>query len=143
MTTKRKTRSHDIVCKDPHLTKQDHGGTADINAIAQKYMTGRLPYPEQPQGVFADISNLDIAAARNLVAAADTAFAEMPSDIRDHFGHKVENYARWLDDKAEAIGSDGIRSVLRSEIYPTRDDPAPEPETPPESPSGAPEQPPE
>lgn len=116
---RRKPRSHDIVCKDPHLTKTDHGGTADINFIAQQYMTGALPWPSDHQGVFADVSNLDATRAMQIVAELKSTFAGYPSLVRDHFANDPLAYSEWATENAEAIEKhdQGLSGALYDEIY--------------------------
>lgn len=116
MTKKVKARKHDLVCEDPHLTKQDHGGTADINYIAQQYAHGRLPYPENPPAFYGDISAIDVQKSRNTIAQVESAFASLPSDVRHHFGHDAKAYVAFLEENASEIVSGGLRNVLWNEV---------------------------
>lgn len=113
-----KAKPKGIVFKDKHLTKQDHGGMADINTIAQMYMSGRLPYPDVPPGFYGDISTVDVAEARNILAAVNTAFEELPSDVRDHFENDPMGYVDFLDKNECEIGELGIARVLRDHVHP-------------------------
>lgn len=117
--SKRKARAHDIVCKDEHLTKTDHGGTADINFIAQQYMQGKLPWPSDHQGVFADVSNLNATRAMEIVAELKSTFAGYPSVVRDHFSNDPLAYSEWATENAELIEvhDRGLTGALYDEIY--------------------------
>ena len=114
---KRKPGKHALHFNDPHLTKQDHGGAADINAIAQQYASGRLPYPENPPLRYGDISSLDLAKSRDVLASLDTAFAELPSEVRDQF-QNTQGYIEWLDENSSQIASDGLQDTLWNHINP-------------------------
>lgn len=110
---KPKKRPTDIECKDPHLTKQDHGGSADINYIAQQYMSGALPYPEKAPAVYLDLTSVDVQAARETLAALESTFAELPSDMRDALGNDAANYADWLSSEATRIAQGGMDEAIR------------------------------
>ena len=101
-----------IVFNDPHLTKQDHGRMADINYIAQQYASGKLPYPEIPPPFYGDVSKIDVQESMIQVAAVETALAELPSEARDFFEEKPENYVGWLEENAAEIDSRGLKRVL-------------------------------
>lgn len=118
---KYKARSHDLVCKDPHLTKQDHGGTASINEIAKRYADGALPMPEEPPMFYGDVSSLDVAQARNLYAEVQSAFADLPSDARDHFGNNAEAYVDWLNDNQAVIDEVGHVEAFRRTVQEERE----------------------
>ena len=115
MTKKR--RKVVLKCNDKHLTKQDHGGTADINHIAQQYMSGRLPYPENPPQFYGDISAVDVNQARNVLAEVHSHFDGLPSDIRSHFANRPEAYVDFLDDQADEIAEKGLQSVLWDAVH--------------------------
>lgn len=114
---KRKPGKHALYCKDPHLTKQDHGGMANINEIGQMYSQGRLPYPENPPAVYGDISALDVQKSRDILASVDSAFAELPSEVRDNF-QTSEKYIEWLDQNAENVADIGLQDALWEHIHP-------------------------
>ena len=114
---KRKPGKHALHFNDKHLTKQDHGGNADINNIAQQYAQGRLPYPENPPLRYGDISTLDIQRSREILAELDSSFAELPSEVRDKF-QTTENYIAWIDENAPQIDSDGLKSTLWDHVHP-------------------------
>lgn len=119
--------------RDPHLTKQDHGGSADINSIARQYMDGRLPYPENPPAQYADISKVDVQHARNVLAAVESEFSNLPSDVRAYFGHDAQNYVGYLDNNREEIAEKGLRDHLWDSIHgeaPASEEPAEAAEAP-------------
>lgn len=118
--SKRKPRKGkgDLEFTDPHLTKQDHGGMADISFIASQYMDGALPYPENPPAFYGDISAIDVSQARDLVALVESNFAELPSDARATFHNDAERYVGWLEQASERINAVGIERALYERIYP-------------------------
>ena len=114
---KRVPGKHALHFNDKHLTKQDHGGMCNINEIAQRYASGRLPYPENPPLQYGDISTIDVQRSRDLLANLDTVFAELPSEARDVF-QTTENYIQWLNQNHEQIASEGLRDVLWDHCHP-------------------------
>lgn len=101
-----------IVFNEPHLTKQDHGGTADVNYIASQYINGQLPYPEDIPAVYADIAGVDVAVMRDTLAALRSEFDILPSDARHFFNQDVEAYAEWIHQNGESIHENGFRQTL-------------------------------
>lgn len=121
MTNKRKNakpRHPGITFADPHLTKQDHGGSADINYIAQQYASGRLPYPEKPPAFYGDVSAVDVQRSREVLAEVESTFSALPSEVRDHFRYDSKNYVAWLNNNGEDIAEYGIRRALFNAVNP-------------------------
>lgn len=124
--SKKKVQPKGLIFNDNHLTKQDHGGTADINYIAQQYAQGRLPYPDVPPPFYGDISSVDVQEARNTVAIVNSYFDALPSDARDFFANDSRAYVDWLCENAERIDKEGIQDALWETVNP---DPSVSPET--------------
>jgi len=120
----KKKRPHSLAFNDKHLTKQDHGGSADINYIAQQYLQGHIPIPENPPQFYGDIAAVDIHKSREILATVNSTFAELPSDVRDHFKYDPARYVSFIDDHASAIDSDGFFETVYNEVNPI----VPEPE---------------
>lgn len=123
---KRAPRPGDIVFNDPHLTKQDHGGLADINTIAKQYYSGALPYPENPPLNYGDISSIDFQRSRDILAAVNSGFETLPSAARDAFSYDPAKYLSWLENSSEAISERGHDRVLFDYVNPEPEAPEPE-----------------
>ena len=81
------------------LTKQSHGNECDINCIMARYTkTGILDHVRDDPGQFVDVDPIDYHTACNIVADANSAFAELPGALRAKFNHKPENYLEFVHD---------------------------------------------
>jgi phage internal scaffolding protein len=71
----------------PSLTKQNHRLECDINHIVAKYVkTGVLEHQKEKQGQYVDVSSgADYQTSMNIVATAQSLFADLPSQIRTQF----------------------------------------------------------
>lgn len=116
--TKVKRKRPTIACKDDHLTKQDHGGLANINTVAQRYLSGRMPIPTDISPQYADLTSINIQESREILAAAESGFAELPADLRDYFGNDSAEYFGYLDENHETIVADGLQATLRGLLEP-------------------------
>ena len=103
---------------DKHLTKQDHGGGADIPAVAAQYLSGALPYPTEPPASYGDISEVDIQESRNILAEVRGTFDALPSDLRSHFENDPANYYAFLEENAPEIDSGGFSELIREIVHP-------------------------
>lgn len=129
--SKRKPGKHALAFSDKHLTKQDHGGSADPNFIAQQYAQGRLPYPENPPLRYGDISAFDLQKSRELLAELDSSFAELPSELRAEF-QTTESYVAWMENNQELIEQNGLRDALWTVSHPPEAESGETPENAPE-----------
>lgn len=121
---KRKPGKHALHFEDPHLTKQDHQGTADIGAIARKYLDGSEPYPDQvPQGKFADLTRISAQTALQTAADLLSLFAELPADVRDYLDHDPSNYIGYIEDNSERIAELGLSGALIDDLTPDEETP--------------------
>ena len=103
------------------MTKQD--GAQTPAQVWRKFMQGQ-PLPETPPPVYGDISEFDYAQVRDRVAAFESDFEELPSDLRESFGNDAAQYADFLGEKSADIQSDGLYAVLsdRREQWESRHD---------------------
>lgn len=70
------------------VTKQNFGPECDINTIMARYQsTGEMPVINQVAPQYLDLDQTDFQAAMEVVAGAQSLFAELPSKIRDRFGN--------------------------------------------------------
>ena len=75
------------------LTKQSHADECDINHILARYdRTGIIDHTRDNPGEFVDIEPIDYHTACNIVAEANSAFAELPATLRAKFHNKPEIY---------------------------------------------------
>lgn len=85
---------------EPSMTKQSFKDECDINVIMRRYeASGILPIPQAGEPRYADLTtSSDFQAAMMEVAAARTAFAELPARIRDRFDNDPARLLEFLDD---------------------------------------------
>lgn len=83
-------------------TQQHFKDEVDVNGIIDRYTrTAYLPEDVQyaAKGVYEDFSEADdYTAMQNKLAKADQSFMELPSSIRDRFGHNPANMLAFLAD---------------------------------------------
>jgi phage internal scaffolding protein len=87
-----------ITFTEPSLTKQQFAEEVDINNKIKKYVqTGELP--NMRYGFYGDVSNLpDYKTAFDMVADAQDAFMELPSEIRAKFNNDPGKVIEFLND---------------------------------------------
>lgn len=81
--------------------RQEFADECDINVLMRKYQSsGLLPSRSGvPQyGDFADLP--DYLEAQNIIATANLAFAELPSDVRLRFANDPAEFVAFASDKA-------------------------------------------
>jgi len=84
----------------PSRTKQSFKDECDINVIMARFQTsGMLDYVNRAEPQYLDTSDHDFATAMNVVAQAQTAFAELPSSIRERFGNNPKELLTFLGDE--------------------------------------------
>lgn len=97
------------IIETPTLTQQQFAEQCNVNNIIAKYRkTGSLTHVRNVQeGVYADLTQLpSLQDAYMTVQAAESAFAEIPSEIRQRFGHDPRAMIKFLENpnnKEEAI----------------------------------------
>lgn len=81
------------------MTRQSEKDKCDVNLILKQFrVTGVLPNRGAP-GRYEDLpSSMDYQEAMNVTLAAQAAFADLPSKIRERFGNDPESLLRFLGD---------------------------------------------
>jgi len=128
-------------------TKQEFKDECDIHVILKRYQeTQTAEHINHRQAVFADVTQHDFQTAMNVLADARSAFASLPSHVRDRFNNDPAQLLAFVEDEdnaAEAaelglLSPEGIEAVAqraRDELEP---DPAPAPAPAPQAPAPAP-----
>lgn len=98
--------SGDIKCEDVSRAVQAARDECDINVIVKKYLrTGELPAARQ--AIYADISSMgNLQDALHMVDAAESAFMELPADVRRYFDNdpvKLVAFAQDPRNQAKAV----------------------------------------
>lgn len=88
----------------PTRAKQSAEAETNINNIVKRFTkTGQLTHVSEHLGQYRDMSEVpDLHEAMNVVADANSAFMELPAEVRKAVGHDVGNFLPWLDDPANA-----------------------------------------
>lgn len=92
------------------FTKQEFKDECDVNVILKRYMaTGEMPNLNERNPQYIDCTGHDYQAAMNLVAEANTLFAELPSAVRSRFNHDPSQFLDFCSNEAnrpelEAMG---------------------------------------
>lgn len=93
--------SSGLSCSDEHRTDQSFIAECDINTIVDRFgITGQLPENVRTplEGDFSEVT--DYQTAINMVIAADVAFAEMPSRVRERFNNDPARFVAFASDPA-------------------------------------------
>lgn len=83
----------------PSKTIQSAEAETNINNIVRKYVrTGQLEHISEHLGQYRDVSDIpDLQGAMNMVAEANSAYAELPAAVRKATGHNPGEFLPWLD----------------------------------------------
>lgn len=98
-----------LMCTDPSLAQQQFREDSDINTIVKRFnLTGEIP-----QGVnvprYGDFASVyDYHSAMNLVRSADSAFMQMPADVRARFGNDAGAFVDFVSDPANAAEAEKL-----------------------------------
>lgn len=90
-----------LSCGEPSRAIQSAAEECDINTIVKRFgLTGKLPdVLSLPQyGDFTGVT--DYQSALNLVMAADSAFMQLPADLRARFHHDPANLLNFVSSEA-------------------------------------------
>lgn len=99
-------RSHSdlfgIVFDEPSLTDQSQAQDADINVLVRRWLrTGVMPQTRSV-GSYGDFTSVDdYQSALEAVRDAESAFLELPADVRRSFGNDPAALLRALDDPSQ------------------------------------------
>lgn len=73
---------------DPSMTKQALKDEADVNKIIKRYKkTGVLPNLQKLEGIYGEITSMDLQESLDKVIRSQEAFQEVPSEIRKQFNN--------------------------------------------------------
>lgn len=113
-------------------TKQSFAKEANINDIMAKFRkTGLVEHVRETPGEFADlVGQTDFHTAMNIVAEGNSAFAEMPADIRAKFANDPGQFLDFVTNPANA--QELVDMGLAKEVNPPN--PAPPGAYPPDGP---------
>lgn len=91
--------------RDSLVTKQSFGPECDINTIMARYQsTGEMPVINQVAPQYLDLDQTDFQEAMQIVAGAQTLFAELPSALRTRFNNDPGQFLAFTtnpDNRAE------------------------------------------
>lgn len=121
------------VIKDygPSLTQQHEAHKTDINKIIEKYdTTGILSHVNKAEPIFSEeLVQMDYKQSLDMIRRAESAFMELPANVRNKFGNDPSKYIEYLRRPQDA-GKTFTEDVLESEkVKPAP--PPPPPEDPP------------
>lgn len=94
---------HAIIFKDKSLTVQADAEAADINNIVRNFgLTGGLPYGNL-QPIYDDFSQMptDYHTALSFIREADSAFLELPAQVRSRFDNDPGVFLNSLSDPSK------------------------------------------
>lgn len=127
-------RRSSISNHEPSLTQQQFKASVDVNNIVRSYArTGIDPYESRKQNMrFQDMTAQSFTESAFKVAEINSAFAELPAEIRQTFSNDP---SQWLESlEGETQGSDEIVPPVDAQEVDIESDP---PEPAPNSENGA------
>ena len=84
---------------DEGMTEQHHKDECDINNIVRRYdRSGVIQHLRQVEGRYTDVTSVEFHEAMNIVASANSAFEELPSNIRAHFRNDPAAFMDFVHD---------------------------------------------
>ena len=87
----------------PSRTKQSDSEDCEINNIMAKYMrTGAIDHFTTHEGSYSDTTGADFETAMNIVADAQTMFADLPSALRAKFENNPRNFLDFVQNEENA-----------------------------------------
>jgi len=125
----------------PSKTRQEFASECDINVIMKRYaVTGVLDFVNQREASFEDVSELDFTSAMQTVAAARSAFFDLPASVRDRFDNEPAFMLGFLENpenrkEAEALGL--VKPAETPKSAPPAQGPLPTPPQPSTTPPAA------
>lgn len=115
------------VTRPPSMTKQSFVEECDINNILREYSaSGQLRHisARAEQGMYADLPDqADFQTALNIVLEGQTAFASLPSKVRNRFNNDPAQFLEFMADPANQ--DEAIRLGLATDNRPPASPPAP------------------
>lgn len=125
-----------IDCSQGGRTKQSDQAGCDINVLMDQYRTtGQINWQNNATPQYGDYTNVgDYQAAQNLVAEANSLFAELPAPLRKRMDNDPTKLAAYLADTRNHEEAVELGLLEFTESPPPL--PEPEVETPPASEGG-------
>lgn len=112
----REPREFAISSDKPSKTRQEFAQECDINTIMGRYaVTGVLDYVNKHQPTFEDVSALDFTTAMETVAAARSAFYDLPANVRDRFDNEPAFMLGFLENPQNRKEAEELGLVKRAE----------------------------
>lgn len=88
-----------IRCSQPGRTKQSFKAECDIHNILAKFRkTGLIDFVNKNEARYGDFSDFDFRSAMDTIAAANSMFEQLPSDIRSQFKNDPTAFIAFMDD---------------------------------------------
>lgn len=105
-------------------TQQQFKDQVNVNNIMKKYkQTGTITHVRNGQsGVYTDLTNIDYQQAADAVLKAQSAFEQIPSDVRQRFNHNPQELIEFL--KNPENDQEAIKLKLKN---PPKPKPEPDP----------------
>lgn len=128
------------VYKPPARTKQEFKDQCDINNIIKAYkITGQISHisANAAKGAYMDLPDeVDYQTSLNILREAETAFASLPSQIRDRFSNSPALFLAFLNDPKNY--DEAVKLGLVKKPEPAPSGPPSNPPPPPAAPPAAP-----
>lgn len=81
-------------------TKQSFKNECDINQIMARFLrTGVMDFTQKNEPRYGDCTGWDFQAAMQVVAKAESMFAELPAELRDRFNNKPSEFLDFVNDR--------------------------------------------
>ena len=94
------SRRGSIVFTQPSKAKQQFKDTCDINRIVGQFVkTGQIPHLANGHPQYGYASSQSFHDAMNIVAEAQSQFAELPSKVRAHFRNDPQEFLACVEDE--------------------------------------------
>ncbi|WNK15054.1 MAG: internal scaffolding protein [Microvirus sp.] len=119
-----------LECKDKSKAIQSQKEESDINTIVKRFgLTGELPSNVRMPEYGDYTSVTDYHTAMSAVKEADSAFAQMPAEVRNRFHNNPEEFVEFCLDENNREEAEKLGLVLKKELanegaVPATDSPA-------------------
>lgn len=105
---------------EPSKAQQHMAKACDINNIMARYQkTGAIDHVVKYEGQYGDVPALDFREALDKVTQAQQMFADLPSSLRDRFGHDPYEFLHFVQNAdQEALEVAGLVRKQEPEVVP-------------------------
>lgn len=91
-------RVYATVQKGESMTQQHHAEACDINTILERYQaTGVIEHVNRNQPQYGVVTGHDFKEAMDIVASAQSSFAELPARAREYFNHDPAQFLDYVE----------------------------------------------